>query len=239
MKLKKILYFTICFILIIAFVFLITTAYFRLNILTSENNVSENTHTVIIDAGHGGEDGGAVNDNNVVEKDLNLQISVKLADMLTLFGYKTEQIRTEDKSVYTQGENVRQRKVSDMKNRLSVFNSNPENVVISIHQNKFEQSKYYGTQVFYSVNDADSVKLAESIRASVVKDLQPNNKRETKPATESIYVLNHAQYTAVLVECGFVSNAEELANLKDTAYQRKLAYGIFSGFLDYYKSAPG
>ena len=74
---------------------------FSLNILTSENNVSENTHTVIIDAGHGGEDGGAVNDNNVVEKDLNLQISVKLADMLTLFGYKTEQIRTEDKSVYS------------------------------------------------------------------------------------------------------------------------------------------
>lgn len=103
-----------------------TTAYFRLNVLTSESNVSENTHTVIIDAGHGGEDGGAVNDNNVVEKDLNLQISVKLADMLTLFGYKTEQIRTEDKSVYTQGENVRQRKVSDMKNRLSVFNSNPK-----------------------------------------------------------------------------------------------------------------
>ena len=79
MKFKKILYFTICFILIIAFVFLITTAYFRLNVLTSESNVSENTHTVIIDAGHGGEDGGAVNDNNVVEKDLNLQISVKLA----------------------------------------------------------------------------------------------------------------------------------------------------------------
>ena len=113
---------------------MITTAYFRLNVLTSESNVIENTHTVIIDAGHGGEDGGAVNDNNVVEKDLNLQISVKLADMLTLFGYKTEQIRTEDKSVYTQGENVRQRKVSDMKNRLSVFNSNPENVVISIHR---------------------------------------------------------------------------------------------------------
>lgn len=78
MKFKKILYFTICFILIIAFVFLITTAYFRLNVLTSESNVSENTHTVIIDAGHGGEDGGAVNDNNVVEKDLNLQISVNL-----------------------------------------------------------------------------------------------------------------------------------------------------------------
>ena len=189
MKFKKILYFTICFILIIAFVFLITTAYFRLNILTSENNVSENTHTVIIDAGHGGEDGGAVNDNNVVEKDLNLQISVKLADMLTLFGYKTEQIRTEDKSVYTQGENVRQRKVSDMKNRLSVFNSNPENVVISIHQNKFTESKYSGTQVFYSPNNPQSADLAESIRQSVKTMLQPDNERECKKADKSIYLL--------------------------------------------------
>lgn len=221
MKFKKILYFTICFILIIAFVFLITTAYFRLNILTSESNVSENTHTVIIDAGHGGEDGGAVNDNNVVEKDLNLQISVKLADMLTLFGYKTEQIRTEDKSVYTQGENVRQRKVSDMKNRLSVFNSNPENVVISIHQNKFTESKYSGTQVFYSPNNPQSADLAESIRQSVKTMLQPDNERECKKADKSIYLLKNATVPAVICECGFISNESECAKLQDDTYQQK------------------
>ena len=135
MKIKKIIYFSICLVLISAFVWLITAAYFRLNVMTSEGNVGDCKHTIIIDAGHGGEDGGAVY-GNVVEKDINLQISAKLSDMLTLFGYKTEQVRTEDKSVYTQGDNIRQRKVSDMKNRLSMFNSSTDNVVISIHQNK-------------------------------------------------------------------------------------------------------
>ena len=185
---------------------------------------------IIIDVGHGGEDGGAVADDGTLEKDLNLSIATYLYQY-----FQEQDVALGDQNLST----IRERKRSDLQKRVEIMNSYPNSITISIHQNKFEQSKYYGTQVFYSVNDADSVKLAESIRASVVKDLQPNNKRETKPATESIYVLNHAQYTAVLVECGFVSNAEELANLKDTAYQKKLAYGIFSGFLDYYKSAPG
>lgn len=195
---------------------------------------------IIIDVGHGGEDGGAVADDGTLEKDLNLSIATYLYQYFQEHGFDTIITRTEDVALGDQNlSTIRERKRSDLQKRVEIMNSYPNSITISIHQNKFEQSKYYGTQVFYSVNDADSVKLAESIRASVVKDLQPNNKRETKPATESIYVLNHAQYTAVLVECGFVSNAEELANLKDTAYQKKLAYGIFSGFLDYYKSAPG
>ena len=170
----------------------------------------------------------------MVEKDLNLQISVKLADMLTLFGYKTEQIRTEDKSVHTQGENVRQRKVSDMKNRLAVFNSNPENVVISIHQNKFTESKYSGTQVFYSPNNPQSADLAESIRQSVKTMLQPDNERECKKADKSIYLLKNATVPAVICECGFISNESECAKLQDDTYQQKMAYAIAVGLMNVY-----
>ena len=202
MKFKKILYFTICFILIIAFVFLITTAYFRLNILTSESNVSENTHTVIIDAGHGGEDGGAVNDNNVVEKDLNLQISVKLADMLTLFGYKTEQIRTEDKSVYTQGENVRQRKVSDMKNRLDIINKYGDCLFLSIHQNKFTEPEYFGAQIFYTANNPDNRMIAQIMQDNF-KTIQPGNDRQIKQEGDELYLFKNTKIPAVLIECGF------------------------------------
>lgn len=234
MKLRKIIYFSICLVLLSAFILLITTAYFRLSVLTSEGNTGENYHTIVIDAGHGGEDGGAVNENNVVEKDLNLQISAKLSDMLTLFGYKTEQIRTEDKSVYTQGENVRQRKVSDMKNRLSVYNSSADNVVISIHQNKFTESQYSGTQVFYSPNNPQSADLAESIRQSVKTMLQPDNERECKKADKSIYLLKNATVPAVICECGFISNESECAKLQNDTYQQKMAYSIAFGLMNVY-----
>lgn len=234
MKMKKILYFIICFVLIFAFILLIATAYCRLSVYTSENSVSTNSRTVIIDAGHGGEDGGAVNDDNVLEKDINLQISTKLADILTLFGYNVEQIRTEDISVYTQGENVRQRKVSDMKNRLAIFNSSPDNVVISIHQNKFTDSKYSGAQIFYSPNNPESSELAESIRLSVKTMLQPENERQCKKADKDIYLLKNSTVPAVIAECGFISNKEECAKLQDNTYQQKMAYCIAVGFMNIY-----
>lgn len=234
MKLKKIIYITICFALVLSFIFIIVTAYSRLSVLTSESAVDDNIHTIIIDAGHGGEDGGAVNENNVVEKDLNLQISTKLSDMLTLFGYNTQQIRTEDKSVCTAGDTVRQRKVSDMKNRLAVFNSSPDNIVISIHQNKFTESKYSGTQVFYSPNNPQSAELAESIRNSVKTMLQPENERECKKADKSIYLLKNTTVPAVITECGFISNNEECAKLQDNLYQQKMAYAIAIGLMNVY-----
>lgn len=234
MKLKRIMYFLICFILVFTFILLITTAYCRLSVYTSESSVANATRTVIIDAGHGGEDGGAVNDGNVLEKNLNLQISTKLADLLTLFGYDTQQIRTEDISIYTQGENVHQRKVSDMKNRLAIFNSSTDNVVISIHQNKFTESKYSGTQIFYSPNNPESSELAESIRLSVKTMLQPENERECKKADKNIYLLKNSTVPAVIAECGFISNNEECSKLQDNTYQQKMAYCIAVGFMNIY-----
>lgn len=196
--------------------------------------------TIIIDPGHGGEDGGAVAADGTLEKDLNLSIATYLSGYFKEQGFDVVMTRTEDVALGDQSlSTVRERKRSDLQKRVEIMNSYPNSITISIHENKFEQSQYYGTQVFYSVNDANSVKLAEAIRASVVKEIQPDNKRETKPSTDSIYLLNHAQYTSVLVECGFLSNSEELSKLKDMEYQKKLAHGIFSGFLDYYKISQG
>ena len=188
---------------------------------------------VIIDAGHGGEDGGA-QANGVLEKDVNLAIALRLRDMLTVSGDNVKMIREEDISVYdSSASTVREKKVSDMKNRVSTINSDANNILISIHQNKFEQSKYSGAQMFYSKNDPRSEKLAESIRRSVTSLLQPENSRELKSDDGSVYILKKAEVPAVIVECGFLSNEKEARLLSDSEYQGKMAFAIMCGFLDY------
>ena len=124
-------------------------------------------------------------------------------------------------------------KVADLKKRLEIFNSDKNNIVISIHQNKFSQSKYYGTQIFYSPNNSQSQNLAECIRNSVKKCLQPDNERQCKKADGSIYLLKKAENPSVIVECGFISNPDELAKLQSDEYQKEMATAIITGFLDY------
>ncbi len=195
--------------------------------------ISEQKPVVVIDAGHGGEDGGA-SDNGVLEKDVNLAIALKLRDMLKLSGYDVKMIREEDISVYdSSASTVREKKVSDMKNRVEMINSNSDNILISIHQNKFEQSKYSGAQMFYSENNPKSEKLAECIRRSVTSLLQPENSRELKADNGSVYILKKAEVPAVIVECGFLSNEEEAKKLNSENYQSEMAFAICCGFLDY------
>lgn len=195
--------------------------------------VSEQRPVVVIDAGHGGEDGGA-SANGVLEKDVNLAIALKLRDMLKLSGYEVKMVREDDISVYdSSASTVREKKVSDMKNRVKLINSNPENILISIHQNKFEQSKYSGAQMFYSKNNPKSEKLAESIRQSVTSLLQPENSRELKADDGSVYILKNAQVPAVIVECGFLSNEQEAKKLSSEKYQSEMAFAIYCGFINW------
>lgn len=190
---------------------------------------------IIIDAGHGGEDSGAVA-NGVLEKDVNLDIALKLRDFLLSSGYTVVMTRDSDISIYdSSAATVREKKVSDLHNRLSIINGSEDNILISIHQNKFEQSKYYGAQMFYSKNNPESQILAESIRQSVTGLLQPENKRELKPADKTIYILNKATVPAVIVECGFLSNPDEAQKLSDENYRKKMAFAIYCGFLNYQK----
>ena len=188
---------------------------------------------IVIDAGHGGEDGGA-SDNGLLEKDINLSIALKLRDMLTVSGYKVVMTRDSDVSVYdSTADTTREKKVSDLKNRVKVINSSKNNILVSIHQNKFEQSQYFGTQMFYSKNESKSAVLAEELRKSVTGLLQPDNKRELKQADSNIYILDKAEVPAVIVECGFLSNEEEAKKLADSDYQQKMAFSIYSGIIGY------
>lgn len=235
-KLKAYIVYSATVLCVFLFGALIYTAFNDNTDIIQVVSAEKNTPVVIIDAGHGGEDSGAV-DNGLLEKDINLDIALKLRDFLISSGYTVVMTRDTDISIYdSSSSTVREKKVSDLHNRLSIINSSENNILISIHQNKFEQSKYYGAQMFYSKNNADSERLAESIRQSVTGLLQPDNKRELKPAENTIYILDKATVPSIIVECGFLSNPQEAQKLSDENYRTKMAFAIFCGFLDYQKT---
>lgn len=190
--------------------------------------------TVIIDAGHGGDDGGAIGIDGTVEKDINLDIALKLEKLLKFYGFDVIMTRTEDIMTCDDGlDSLRKRKVSDIHNRFDVLEKNPDAVFISIHQNKFEDNSQHGTQVFYSGNNDESKLLAESIQNSIVSVLQPDNSRVVKKSGSGIYLLYHAKLPAVLVECGFISNPAEVKKLNDEKYRMKIAILIADGLIKY------
>lgn len=190
--------------------------------------------TVIIDAGHGGDDGGAIGIDGTVEKDINLDIALKLEKLLKFYGFDVIMTRTEDIMTCDDGlDSLRKRKVSDIHNRFDVLEKNPDAVFISIHQNKFEDNSQHGTQVFYSGNNDESKLLAESIQNSIVSVLQPDNSRVVKKSGSGIYLLYHAKLPAVLVECGFISNPAEVKRLNDEKYRMKIAFLIADGLIKY------
>lgn len=190
--------------------------------------------TIIVDAGHGGDDGGAIGIDGTVEKDINLDIALKLEKLLKFYGFNVIMTRTEDVMTCDDGlDSLRKRKVSDIHNRFDLMQKNPDAVFISVHQNKFEDSSQHGTQVFYSGNNGKSKELAEAIQTSITSTLQPKNDRVVKKSGSGIYLLYHAKIPAVLVECGFISNSDEVKKLKDESYRIKLAILIADGLLKY------
>ena len=192
--------------------------------------VSEMFPVVLIDPGHGGMDGGAKSADGTLEKHVNLAIGTDLYDLFMLWGYSVRSTRLTDISIHdADAVGTRQIKVSDMHNRLSMYEES--DVVISLHQNHFSAEKYHGTQVFYSTNHPYSAELAAAVRESVITNLQADNTRELKAATDGIYLLHHTSRPAILVECGFLSNVQECTMLKDADYQQQLAFSIFEGYL--------
>ncbi|WP_312642464.1 N-acetylmuramoyl-L-alanine amidase [Hydrogenoanaerobacterium sp.] len=190
--------------------------------------------TIVIDAGHGGVDGGAVGIHKEIEKDINLSIAITLNTMLKASGYNTVMTRETDISIHDpQYTTIRRQKVSDIQNRLKIAEETPNSIFVSIHQNRFEQSKYYGAQIFYSTNNAEGKILAETLRTQFKTLLQPENERETKPAQKNLYILHHATCPAVLVECGFLSNPQEAELLSTEEYQQKVAFTVYTGLMSY------
>ena len=177
-------------------------------------------HSIIIDAGHGGVDGGATSCSGVLEKQLNLQIALRLEELMHLLGYQTVMIRTTDVSVYTEGETIAAKKVSDLKERVRIVNSTDNAVLISIHQNTYPSSQYNGAQVFYAAGKG-SQQLAEQLQSAFISTVNPGSKRSSKKA-DGVYLMQNIDCTGVLVECGFISNPTEEAKLRDPEYQKKL-----------------
>lgn len=189
---------------------------------------------IIIDAGHGGEDGGASSSSGIIEKNINLSISLKLERLLKSLGFSTLMIRTDDRLIYDSScKTIREKKVSDIHNRMKILQEHPQSIFLSIHQNHFSESKYSGAQVFYSKGCPQSEQIAECIQSSVRQSLQPNNDRKIKPSGTEIYLLHNAKTPAVMVECGFLSNGGEAQLLNDGEYQTKMAVAISSGLLAY------
>ena len=178
----------------------------------------ERENTLVIDAGHGGVDGGATSCTGILESRFNLEICLKLEDLFHLLGYKTKMIRKTDISVYTSGDTIAAKKVSDLRQRVKMVMETEDPVLISIHQNMFSDGRYSGAQVFYNLQGED---LARCLQSSLVKSLNPDSKRISKPA-DGVYLMQHIDCPAVLVECGFLSNPEEEAKLRDETYQKKL-----------------
>lgn len=189
--------------------------------------------TVIIDPGHGGFDGGAVAADGTVEKDINLKIALKLDAVLRAVGFNTVLTRCTDVSLNLSDSMGKSAKVDDMVNRAAFMKKYPESVFISLHMNKYTSSQPHGAQVFYSSVDGSAV-LAESIQSAIALHVQPDNNRQIKQTTSDIYLLYRATVPAVLTECGFLSNAEELEKLKDDDYLLKIAVSVAYGILNYY-----
>lgn len=194
---------------------------------------ADRRRVIVIDAGHGGEDGGAVGVNGVLEKDLNLSLARTLADLLRGGGFTVIETRTEDKLLYSESDKNAHRKRGDLVNRQKYMEKYPDSVFISIHMNTYPTKTCKGLQVWYAQNGAESEALAGEIQNRVSALLQPENKRKTKKANSTIYLLQHATVPAVLVECGFLSTPEECEKLSDETYRRELALAIFSSVSEF------
>ena len=201
--------------------------------LPSKNTSAQVNLTVVIDAGHGGEDGGC-EVNGLIEKDLNLDIALLLAQMLESEGVSVVLTRETDILLYDKNDNYEGRKKAlDLRRRAEITESCENPIFVSIHMNYFAQTKYSGLQVWYSKNNARSRILANLIQSHTKSELQPKNNRTIKEATSSIFLLHNLSCPAVLVECGFLSNPDDARALADDEYRQKLVNVIFRAIMDY------
>ena len=200
----------------------------------TDTGVKADLPVIIIDAGHGGIDGGATTDDGTPEKDINLSISLYLDEYLKLMGFKTILTRTKDISLGESESTIRKQKTADIMNRFYIMENTDNALFISIHQNHFSQKQYSGLQVFYSEAYYDeSSSLAQCIQDSAVNQLQKDNKRLIKECPSSVYLIHNAVKPSVLVECGFLSNEDEANKLKTDEYRKQISFCIAMGIQDY------
>ena len=221
--------FALCFVICAMFMF-----YTDARDIVPQDSVAVNNDlskkSVILDAGHGGEDSGAVGLDGTLEKELNLQLTTLLSDLLFCGGYEVLNTRTED--VMLGNGETGHKKSSDLQARVNLGNSNLDSYYVSIHMNKFPEQYCSGIQLFYSPNNTKSHSIANTLDQYVKNYLQPDNEREVKNGAQHIYIMNRLNNPAVLVECGFVSNPDELALLKTQEYQKKIALIVYASLCE-------
>lgn len=197
---------------------------------------AENTDKIIlIDAGHGGIDGGAVSKSGILEKDINLSISLLLKEKLAQKGYTVYMTRETDTGLYKEGQKIKEKKREDLANRVKMKKSTECDIFISIHQNMFTQEKYKGAQVWHTSSGTSSKELATIIQNLIKEKIDPNNTRVAKGAGTQFRILNNSNNAAsVIVECGFLSNQEECKLLTTTEYQDKIAQTLADSIEKYF-----
>lgn len=196
---------------------------------------------LVLDAGHGGEDGGAISITGVSESQINLAVTLKLDQLLGLYGLSPVVLREEDRSLHDDtAKTIREKKVSDLHNRVSTIESIENALVVSIHQNTFSNPVYHGAQVFFRAGE-ESRELADAVQNALREALEPENRRKAAKIPDSVYLMKHITCPAILVECGFLSNAAEEAKLRSGGYQTQLSLCLVSGILRYENgsSQPG
>lgn len=192
--------------------------------------------TICVDAGHGSPDGGAVSDSGTTEKEINLSIAMKLKELLEASGARCVMTRTDDFGIYDpQMNTIRDKKRSDLNNRKKIMEQSDIDIVVSIHLNKFEQSQYFGAQVFYAPDNVEGQRLGRILQKSLIDILQNGNTRVAKSVPEHVFVLKDITKPATIIECGFLSNYNEEQLLKTEQYQMKLAWSIYMGLMQYYE----
>ncbi len=189
---------------------------------------------IILDAGHGSPDEGASSNEGITEASINLSIALKVQNLLEEAGSTVILTRSDENGIYDEGSNsIREKKVSDIKNRVKIGNESSADIFVSIHLNKIPQQQYWGWQTFFKKGNENSKRLAECLQSGLNETIQKENKRESLKI-ENIYIVDHVEIPVAIVECGFLSNEEEEKLLPTEEYQNKLAWGIYVGIMNYF-----
>lgn len=199
------------------------------------NSTAVTSHVVVIDAGHGKPDEGAVGLYGTTEEAINLKIALKLQSLIEKSGGIVYLTRSDENGIYsTDSNSIKQKKVSDIKNRVAIGNQEDVDIFVSIHLNKYPSSIYSGWQTFYQEGNEESINLANFIQEGINKSISTQNNRVPLPL-KGIYIMDNVENTTVTVECGFLSNEEEAKKLEEDDYQDKLAWGIYIGIQEFFK----
>lgn len=229
---KRRILFVVSMVFVSLFSYLFALTYNKETIQTM--NLPVTGKVVVLDAGHGGEDGGASSGNGTTEADINLKITLKVQNLLEQSGCTVILTRSDENAIYDlDSKTLRQKKVSDIKNRVKIGNEASADIFVSIHLNKIPQSQYYGWQTFYKHSNEQSKKLATCIQSSLNEAIQKENKR-VPLKIDNIYIIDNVEVPTSIVECGFLSNPEEEKQLLNDEYQGRLAWGIYTGIIDYF-----